>query len=92
MGWRTGPPIPLGRWRSFRRQIFDARGWRCERCQKAGRLELHHVKPIYQGGKVFEETNCEILCRKCHITHHRKTPEYPEEKKQAWKNLIARFG
>ena len=90
MGWHTGPPIPMGKWRAFRRQIFDRDGWRCQRCGKAGRLECHHPKPVSAGGAVFDPDNAKTYCRKCHLAHHRKTPENPERKE--WRKLIARFG
>ena len=48
---RNGPPVEPGRWRpqhgmrayrALRRRILNERGWRCEDCGRAGRLELHH--------------------------------------------------
>ena len=29
---------------------LERAGWRCERCGKAGRLEVHHVRPLHKGG------------------------------------------
>ena len=52
MSWRIGPTINKKKWRAFRLEVFNERGWRCERCKKAGRLEPHHKKPLHQGGAV----------------------------------------
>ena len=53
------------------RQIAKRRAdWRCERCEKMGRLEVHHKKPVMEGGAWFDQNNLEVLCRDCHISHH----------------------
>ena len=88
MSWRIGPPVNKKKWRAFRLEVFDERGWRCQRCKKAGRLEPHHIRPLHQGGEIFSKGNIEVLCRQCHINHHRK---YPPEPKAAWSKLVARF-
>ena len=58
-------------WERFRRRLLDVRGWRCERCAGAGKLELHHKIPLEHGGQAFGKSNVEVLCRSCHIEHHR---------------------
>ena len=60
------------RWHRFRREVLIIRGRRCERCGRAGRLEVHHVTPIEAGGEPYDLGNVEVLCRDCHIAHHRK--------------------
>ena len=72
----------------FRRKVLDARGWRCEACGKAGRLELHHPHKLQNGGAALDDKNAKILCRACHITVHRR-PETPET--IAWDALVSRF-
>ena len=72
----------------FRRKVLDARGWRCEACGKAGRLELHHPKPLKNGGAALDDKNAKILCRQCHIQHHKRPPT-PES--LAWDDLVSRF-
>ena len=74
--------------RKFRRRVLDAKGWRCEDCGKAGRLELHHPKPLQHGGAALDDKNAKILCRQCHIQHHKRPPT-PES--LAWDVLITRF-
>ena len=78
-GARVWDRIDRKKWGRFRRRIFDARGWRCEECGRAGRLELHHVEHVQNGGAVFDPANVRILCRTCHQNVHRgenpaKTP------------------
>ena len=75
MGGVTMPrPVEPGRWRPqhatreyqrLRRAILDARGWRCEECGRAGRLELHHVNGDRDDDR---PDNLRILCRPCHFT------------------------
>lgn len=72
-------------WQRFRRQLLDARGWRCERCGLAGKLEIHHKRPLEKGGAAFDEENCEVLCKACHVAHH-KRPTSPAA--AAWKALV----
>lgn len=58
-------------WQAFRRECIKRAGWRCERCKRLGRFEIHHIIPVAKGGKVFDFDNVEVLCRQCHIDHHR---------------------
>ena len=61
--------LTAGAWAlaQFRRKVLDARGWRCEDCGKAGRLELHHPHKLEHGGAALDDKNARILCRACHI-------------------------
>ena len=60
------------RWQKARRKALDRAKWRCERCQKPGRLEVHHKTSIWVDiSKAFVQANLETLCRDCHIAHHR---------------------
>ena len=74
--------LPGHAWRQLRRRILDARGWRCQRCQLPGALELHHVDgdPSHNA-----PANLQVLCRSCHIAAHRP-PEAPEV--AAWRRLV----
>ena len=72
-------------WDRFRRRLLDARGWRCSKCGLAGKLEINHKRPLQQGGAVFDEKNCEILCVPCHIAHHRPDPRPGVA---AWRTLL----
>ena len=67
--------------------MFRAAGWKCVRCGRPGRLELHHVKPVESGGAVYEPSNVEVLCRTCHILHHRNDRADPA--RAEWRSLVA---
>jgi len=58
------------RWQRFRASVLSSQPL-CENCQRQGRgpvtaTELHHVKPISEGGAVFDRHNVQPLCRDCH--------------------------
>ena len=63
------------RYARLRRKLLNKAGHRCNRCGKAGRLEIHHRQPIHKGGEFWDERNLEVLCRLCHIEHHRSEVE-----------------
>ena len=66
-----------------RLRLFEAAGWRCARCCRPGALELHHVDHDRTNNT---DDNLEVLCRSCHIRHHKRTPEA-----QAWAELVDRL-
>jgi hypothetical protein len=60
--------INSGQWKAFKLMIFAARGARCERCSSNRHLNLHHK--TYERLTNELPTDVEILCRKCHESHH----------------------
>ena len=90
------PPVEPGRWRPqhgllrayqrMRRRILNARGWRCEDCGRAGRLELHHVIAVEDGGDDSPD-NLRALCRPCHFATDGRRPG-PDRRE--WRAEIAR--
>ena len=56
-------------WRRLRRRYIAAHPL-CEDCEAAGRLtparEVHHRKPVVQGGGFLDEANLRALCKPCH--------------------------
>ena len=79
---------PRGRaWERTRRRVFDRDGYTCRRCGRGGPLEAHHVRPISDGGAVFDLANIETLCRGCHVAVHRR-PDRPDRMPAAWRALI----
>ena len=70
------------RWAALRRFVLDRDGWRCQRCGRYGRMEVHHVD-----GDPMNNThdNLTTYCRGCHIRHHAPaiTPEVA-----AWRALV----
>ena len=67
---------------SLKRRDLD--NWRCQSCGRAGRLEVHHVKAMRDGGG-HELENLRTLCRGCHIAIHRQ-PQTPNA--AAWAALV----
>ena len=61
-------------WRGIevRKHVLDRDGWRCKRCGRAGSLEVHHLKPLEDGGEPYNPNNLESICRGCHIQVHRE--------------------
>lgn len=41
-----------------------------KRCHREVVFEVHHVKPICEGGKEFDPNNCITLCYDCHREKH----------------------
>ena len=63
------------RWARLRAATLNGAGWRCSRrdaCPGPGfPLEVHHIKPTSQGGDFWDPANLEVICKTCHINHHR---------------------
>ena len=72
-------------WDRLRVNALRQGGWRCSKCGKAGRLEVHHVIPISEGGSNDPE-NLACLCRACHIDIHRRQVS---ERERAWETHVA---
>ena len=71
-------------WEQQRQHAMRQGGWRCSKCGKAGRLEVHHIIPISEGGTNDPE-NLTPLCRECHINIHRRQVS---EREQAWETHV----
>ena len=63
-------------WHLIRRRALDRDGWRCQSCGKAGRLEVHHLRRLIDGG-TNELPNLKTLCFGCHKAAHKRavTPQ-----------------
>ena len=78
------------RWAATRRAVLKRDGHRCTKCGRAGRLEVDHVKPLWQGGDPWDLDNMAALCRKCHIAktgNENRRELTPAE--QAWRDLVS---
>lgn len=62
------------RWARVRAEVLSEVGYRCERCGRAGRLEVHHCTALRDGGDPYERGNLEVLCRSCHIAEGGTVP------------------
>ena len=67
--WHT---VDRKRWRAVRRQVLNRDGWKCRACGRRGRMEVDHVRPVQDGGEVFNLKNLQTLCRPCHIRKTRR--------------------
>ena len=74
--------LPWRRWSRVRRLALDRDGWRCRRCESPVDLEVHHVRPVGQGGEPYALANVEVLCRECHLSAH-LDPE-----RRAWRRVL----
>ena len=56
-------------WARARRAALDRDNWRCTKCGRAGRLEVHHRTPLEvdPGQDVYELRGLRSLCRSCHF-------------------------
>ena len=66
----TNPLYASKRWRKYREAILMRRGPRCEVCGHVPLFEreihVDHIKPIADGGEIYDETNLQLLCIQCH--------------------------
>ena len=82
-----------GQWRTLRRLILRRDSYRCQKCGKAGRLEVDHVIPVHKGGEFWEAQNLQALCRSCHfrksaVETTRRARAKMHKHKQAWRNMV----
>ena len=59
-------------WERVRRIVLARDGWRCAKCGKPGKLEVHHRRPLRDGGAAYDPDNCEAHCVRCHVEAHRR--------------------
>ena len=76
-------------WWSVRYRVMKRDGFRCVLCNKAGRLEVDHIRPVARGGAPFDPENLRTVCRGCHIgitARLNRKPPAPE--RLAWDRLV----
>ena len=56
----------------MRAKMLERDGYRCKQCGKAGRLEIHHIEWLKNGGSETDPTNLETLCVGCHKAIHKR--------------------
>ena len=69
----TSPEYKSTRWLKLR-QIKLNHSPLCEQCLKEGRTTaatlVHHIKPIEEGGAMYDYSNLMSLCSECHNKIH----------------------
>ena len=74
------------RWHAARRAALKRDGYRCRNCHRPGRLQVHHVRPLRDGGEPYLLSNLETYCRDCHINRHKRDSVPPDRLK--WRGLM----
>ena len=66
------PELHTRRWRKLRLKKLVEAKFTCQKCGDvtAERLELHHVKPVSEGGSWFDPENVMVVCLDCHLLAH----------------------
>ncbi len=66
----NNPLYASTKWRKYRQAILMRRGGQCESCGTIPlfdrELHIDHIRPIAEGGEVYNEANLQILCIQCH--------------------------
>ena len=84
-GGRFHRALSGSRWERVRHRELERAGWRCKRCGRPGRLEIHHKQPLSRGGLPFDPSNLVVLCRDCHLSEHWRPLTAAE---QGWRDLV----
>ena len=71
-------------WDSIRLVTLNRDGWRCVDCGRAGRLEVHHIQGLKDGGS-NEQENLKSLCIDCHKAAHGKQLE---RRVKEWADMV----
>ena len=75
-------------WARIRARAIRKAGRRCARCGRPGRLEVHghlevhHPRPLSEGGT--HDQALEVVCRICHFVEHHK----PDPARLAWVRFL----
>lgn len=64
-------------WFIVRAYVISQRGRRCERCERTGDLNVHHVQYDHRGEEVFYLEDLRLLCERCHAATHGLGPTMP---------------
>lgn len=77
--WKGGiykpPRVPeeINVWFKFRKEILERDVHKCWKCNDTKRLEVHHLASRAKHRELeYDEQNCIVLCRICHLEFHKK--------------------
>ena len=78
-------------WARARRAALDRDNWRCTKCGRAGRLEVHHRVPLQQNPDQdpYALEGLAALCRSCHFratADQNRRPPGPQA--AGWQDLV----
>lgn len=77
-------------WDVFRRIMKRRVNYQCEKCGNGGRLEVHHIVKMADGGAKYDPDNIKVLCRKCHFAEHRgDKPRQNPVRREWWRTIEA---
>jgi 5-methylcytosine-specific restriction protein A len=62
----VNPAINRKRWERVRVKAKERDGWKCTQCGSMRSLEVDHIKPIADGGEMYNLENLSTKCRICH--------------------------
>jgi len=65
--WRT-----RHQWKNKRVEVLKRDNHRCVWCEADENLNVHHIEPVFAGGKKYELSNLQTLCERCHKQVHRR--------------------
>ena len=79
------------RWELTRLRVFEAAGWRCESCGKAGRLEADHRVALHRAPDqdLYALDGLQALCTACHLAKTRRENERDDPARARWRELVA---
>ena len=61
---------------AFRAAVLKRAAGRCERCGKAGKLHVHHIRPRSRGGKHVLENGAALCPRDHRAVHDHTVPDF----------------
>ena len=81
--WRK---VNQRKWAAFRLTILARDSYTCQKCGRYGNA-VDHVRPLAQGGEVFDAANCQTLCKiPCHRDKTiRETGYRVDPERQKWR-------
>lgn len=80
------------RWKSLRDEMIAKARYRCQICDRRGRLEVHHVKHVRDRPDLeFSRENLRVLCFECHREQHRRRSR-PASGREGWLVLLQEMG
>ena len=90
-GSRHHAKLNQRRWQLVRLKVFEAAGWRCQSCGRAGRLECDHVVPLHVDPHQdpYALDGLQALCAACHLEKSRRERAVPVPGRDEWRAFVA---